>query len=149
MKLVIFAVVVAGLAAVVGAIVVGNSSFDGTVVDNAYEAGLKWDNIRKAREESGLRPEIMNRPLRTGGNTLRIGISGPDGKPYNAEFIRARLTRPFASREDRRLMMKKTGEGIFENDVVFSDYGLWNISITVPFGEKEVVFDEQLYVEKK
>ena len=145
MKAVIYIVIIFGLAAVVGAIVVGKKSFDGTVTDNAYETGLKWDSVQKEREESGIQLEILSEPLFAGKNALSVRISGPKNTVYNAKQVSAKLIRPSTSSDDMQVLLTGTGDGIFKSDVSFPSYGHWTISVTVPYNGRDLVFEKQVY----
>ena len=85
-KLLIF-VSLTGIAAVVGAVVVGTVMFDGTVVGNPYERGIAWDEEKKRRLSSGLKVSIDPAPFRKGKNEIVVRVLDEKDEPVAAEGL--------------------------------------------------------------
>lgn len=80
MKILISIVIILGLAAVAGSVIVGVKSFDGTVTSNPYEKGLMWDQARKEKAALGMMEAGYIAAFTTGllgGFGHCIGMCGP------------------------------------------------------------------------
>ena len=149
MKTLIIIVTIAALAAVAGSVVVGIKSFDGTVTDRPYENGLLWDKVRNEKATLGWSAVIQNRRLRMGGNELLISVTNKDGTPllnFNVDVLRSR---PSSSDYDRHLRAVKLADGFYRVPVRFPLYGYWDLKINVRQGQRRVLFEERVFVEKK
>ena len=68
MKAALIIVTLIGLSAVIGAVIVGRSTFDGTVVDRPYERGLEYDAVQREKAASGWSVHIATPSFRVGRN---------------------------------------------------------------------------------
>ncbi|MEY2669684.1 MAG: hypothetical protein RJA59_2322, partial [Pseudomonadota bacterium] len=99
MKIVIAIVVAVGLGAVVGAIWVGNRSFERTVVADPYESGIHHDADRKKAQSLGWNVVVDEGALRAGRDArLEVKLTGKDGAPIDDAEVTFRVTRPGTSR---------------------------------------------------
>lgn len=146
-KLIVF-VTVAALAAVIGAIVVGTRTFEGIVTDRPYETGIAWDKTRHDKIESGWNVVIANHDFQVGDAELKIRATGRKGAPLTSASVAVVVSRPHTTAHDRTYKTRETGPGIFSAAVTFPTYGYWDIKITVSAGEKDVSFDERIFVRK-
>jgi len=148
MKGLLFSVIIIGLLIVVASIIVGIKSFDGTVTDNAYEEGLRWDEVNKRIKELGLVIEFTNRDLHRGENDLLISIKKGDGMPYNTPSLRLYITRPSTDRYDMDIMAERISDGLYRARINLPLYGYWQV-IIIPegFGKNEG-FIKEIFIEK-
>jgi len=136
-----------GMAAVIGAIVVGKYTFDGTVVDNPYEQGLLWDNEQKARESSGWNIDIQPPSPTVGRNELHIHVRDRTGKSLAAEVMLT-VCRPSSKRYDRQYTALLTEKGSYAVQVDLPLYGYWDLDIGVTAENKTVLFHRTVFAEK-
>jgi len=94
MKRVLAVVTLIGLAAVIGAFVIGMRTFDGTVVDKPYEHGLAYDAVHHEKESSGWIAEIVNRQFTIGTNTLLLSVTDRNRRPVTDVEISVVVSRP-------------------------------------------------------
>lgn len=149
MRVLIVLVVLAGLSASIGAIVVGSRSFDGVVAEKPYETGLRWDKTLKEKAELGWTARIENRNFSTGKNGLVVSLRAKDGSPLTQAATSVTVTRPSTTAHDKVYELKESQKGVYGAEVLLPLYGHWDVRISVSKDGHEVVFDEKLYAEKK
>ena len=145
MKLVLTSVVLIGIAAVAGAIIMGNMTFDGTVVEQPYERGLRWDRENAIREQSGLEVYIITPELTVGKGTLEILVKGSDGLSYEGP-VTLRFSRPETTDLDRRYGATGRGGGRYEASVELPRHGAWEVSVDLRSGDDTVSFMRKIHV---
>ncbi|MEW6714216.1 MAG: FixH family protein [Nitrospirota bacterium] len=149
MKSLISIVVLVGLAAVIGAVVVGVKSFDGTVTAKPYEEGLAWDEALKEKAELGWSVKLDNAVLKMGDNDLRFALFDKEGAPLDlSSAVYLALSRPSTDDYDRKVDAEKFGEGLYRASVNFPLYGQWDIKIYLNKNDKKIEFKERVFVEK-
>jgi len=136
-----------GMAAVIGAIVVGKSTFDGTVVDNPYEKGLVWDAEQKERESSGWRVDMQPPSPTVGRNELHIHVRDRAGKPLASEVMLT-VSRPSSKRYDRQYTALLTEKGSYAVQVDLPLYGYWDLVIRVTAQNKTILFHRTVFAEQ-
>jgi nitrogen fixation protein FixH len=136
-----------GMAAVIGAIVVGKSTFDGTVVDNPYEKGLVWDAEQKERESSGWRVDMQPPSPTVGRNELHIHVRDGAGKPLASEVMLT-VSRPSSKRYDRQYTALLTEKGSYAVQVDLPLYGYWDLVIRVTAQNKTILFHRTVFAEQ-
>jgi nitrogen fixation protein FixH len=136
-----------GMAAVIGAIVVGKSTFDGTVVDNPYEKGLIWDTEKKERESSGWKVDIQPPSPTVGTNELHIHVRDRTGKSLAAEVMLF-VSRPSSKRYDGQYAVLLTEEGSYRVQVDLPLYGYWDLDIRVSAESKTILFRKTVFAEQ-
>jgi|Deesub1362A_J573_1020465.scaffolds.fasta_scaffold00854_12 nitrogen fixation protein FixH len=148
MKGLLITVIVTGLLIVAISIIVGIKSFDGTVAEDPYEEGLRWDEINRKAEALGLVIELKNRVIRTGENDLIISIKEGDGRPLSSPSVRIHITRPSTDRYDMDVNARRIGDGLYMARVNLPLYGYWQV-IIIPEGVDEGVrVVAEIFVEK-
>lgn len=149
MKTLISIVVIVGLSAVIGAVVIGIQSFDGTVTAKPYEEGLAWDEAHKDRSELGCSVKLNTGILKMGDNDLQFNLLDKQGSPLNlSSAVSLSLSRPSTDAYDRRVDVEKLGEGLYRALVNFPLYGQWDIKIYLNKNDKKIEFKERVFVEK-
>src|SRR4030066_2294165 len=113
MKSLISIVVIVGLIAVAGAVVVGVKSFDGTVTAKPYEEGLAWDEALKERAELGWSVKLKTGILKTGKNDLQFTLLDKKGSPLDlSSAVSLNISRPSTDAYDRKVDVEKLGAGL-------------------------------------
>lgn len=144
-KILLVAVVLIGLGAVAGAVVVGIISFDGTVVENPYERGISWDTERVRREASGIRIRIVSTAFRVGANTLVFQAFGDGGEPVADKRLAVRLSRAETDEHDRIYTAIGRGDGTFTFDLDLTLPGRWEMAILVERRGAVLEFPASIY----
>lgn len=147
MKPLLIIVSLIGLCAVIGAIVVGTRTFDGTVVDKPYERGLAYDAAHHAKEASGWNAEIRNKGLITGKNDILISVLDRNGRPVADAEVSVIVSRPSTPSYDKTY--KAAAEkGLFRITADLPLYGYWDAKIQVSDKAKTVTFERTLFAEQ-
>lgn len=149
MKILLIIVCIIGLAAVIGAIVVGKSTFEGTVVDKPYEQGLSYDALRKEREASGWNVDIMRPAFSVGRNDLIISVTGKNGAMLTNAEVSLMVSRPSTSTYDRTYNMSRTDKGQFKAVIDLPLYGHWDAKIHVTAEGKSIIFERNIFAGQK
>lgn len=145
MKTLLVLVTIIGIAAVVGAVVVGMSTFDGTVVDHPYEKGLAWDSEQKERVSSGWNVDIMPPSPSVGRNRLYLTVTDRAGKPLSGT-VTLRIGRPSSKAHDRQYGADGTEKpGVYTTSVDFPLYGYWDLDVQVTVQERTIVFRKSMF----
>ncbi len=149
MKTLISIVVIAGLLAVFGVVVVGIKSFDGTVTAKPYEEGLAWDEARKERAELGWSVKLNTGIFKMGVNDLQFTLLDKKGSLLDLSYaISLNISRPSTDAYDRAFDAKKIGGGLYSASVNFPLYGYWDIKINLLQNEKKIEFEKRVFVDK-
>lgn len=146
MKSVIIIVSVIGLAAVVGAIVVGTTSFDGLVVDKPYDRGLAWDREQDNRASLGWTVMVERRIIKSGGNEVAFKVLDREGKPLSNAYVSVQVKRPSTTIYDKTYTAAKTGGGAYTAEVVLPLHGYWDLHFTIVSGKNRMTFVENIFV---
>lgn len=149
MKTLIIFVILAGLAAVAGSIVVGVKSFDGTVTENPYEAGLRWDDAQKKMQELGWTFEILNKEFITGENDVLISIFDKYNMPLAPTEIELSISRPATETYNKKFEINQMKEGVFSSQLNFPMFGFWDIGIHVMSGGDALRFEKRVFVKNR
>jgi nitrogen fixation protein FixH len=145
MKYLLAAVVVIGLTAVVGAVLVGTSVFDGTVVDNPYERGLAWDRELARQRDSGLQVDLVGSSFSTGANEVVIRILDARGEPLVTDGVKVKATRAASSAYDRTYSASLREDGTYLASVELPLRGRWDLIVVVEAEEGTVEFRRPLF----
>jgi nitrogen fixation protein FixH len=149
MKLLLILISIIGLGAVVGAVVVGTRSFDGTVADKPYEQGLAYDAAYHAKVESGWNVEIMKQEFITGSNDIMISVTDRNNKPVTDAEISVSISRPSSSAYDRTYKAVAAEKGMFRIAAELPLYGYWTAKIQVAKENRSVIFEKTLFAEQR
>ncbi|NTU42276.1 MAG: hypothetical protein HGA78_04335 [Nitrospirales bacterium] len=142
-------IVVVGIGASVGAIVVGGKTFDGTVVEHPYDSAMRWDKSHHEKADLGWSARIDNPQLTTGKNGISLSLRGKDGSPLSGASATVKITRVSTTSYDRKYELRESGNGVYNADVDLPLYGHWGIEIGVTKDGHTVVFNEDVYAEKQ
>ncbi|MCK4910846.1 MAG: FixH family protein [Thermodesulfovibrionales bacterium] len=145
MKLTLTIVTLIGIFAVVGAIVMGNMSFDGVVVEHPYERGLQWDKENALREASGLDVRVLSRELPKGEAWIEFLVRHKDGSAYEGP-VELELTRPETTAMDRSYTTSALGGGRFAARVELPLEGAWDLMVSLSSVGNTVVFTRRVNV---
>lgn len=146
MKIVIAIVVAAGLGAVVGAIWVGNRSFERTVVADPYESGIHHDADRKKAQALGWNVVVDEGALRAGPNArLNVTLTGKDGAPIDDAQITFRVTRPGTSRFDRSAAATRESGGRYGAVLSMPEAGFWDLDVVIRRGGESLTLGKWIH----
>ncbi len=137
MRLTIALVVLAGIAAVAGAILVGTRSFEGLVTEKPYEEGLAYDRLRHEQEAAGLTVKIRNSSFSTGANILLFSIANRKEEPVSGLGVAVTVKRPATAAFDRRsAASEEDGTGTYRAQIDLPLQGLWDLQIQITGAEE-------------
>lgn len=149
MKTLISIVVIVGLIAVAGAVIIGIKSFDGTVTAKPYEEGLAWDEARKDKAELGWSVKLNTGIFKMGENDFQFSLLDKQGAPLDlSSAVSLTLSRPSTDAYDRKVDVQKLGAGFYRASVNFPLYGQWDIKIYLIKNDKNIEFKERVFAEK-
>jgi len=101
---------------------------DPVVVDDAYAAGLRYNETRAARDrgrDSGLEIALRTEPV-PAGLAVTLEIRDPSGARVPAESVTLRRERPAEGGHDREIAMRSDG-GAYAADVPLPLPGRWTL----------------------
>lgn len=148
MKLLLIIVSIIGMSAVIGAVVVGTRTFDGTVVDKPYERGLSYDATHHEKEASGWRLDILNRSFTTGKNEILFSVTDNKGKPLAGVELTLSISRPSSQAYDITYTAAKTEEGRFSAEADLPLYGYWDAKVRITDRSRSILFEKTIYAEQ-
>jgi nitrogen fixation protein FixH len=137
-----------GLSAVIGAIIVGRSTFDGTVVDRPYERGLEYDAVQKERAASGWSVKIVTPSFRMGRNVLVIEVTDRLGLPLEADGLSVTISRPSSAAYDRTYAALRTDAGRFSTEINLPLFGYWDARMQVTQEHKTISFEHRIFADE-
>lgn len=149
MKTLITIVIIAGLAAVAGAIFVGVKSFDGVVTEHPYEKGLLWDETERKKEELGWRIEFQDGQFITGENDVLISVLDDNDMPVTLTEVALRISRPAITKFDRYFDIIQVKDGVYSARMNFPLFGYWNVGMNVSNEEDTLFLERKVYVHRK
>jgi nitrogen fixation protein FixH len=149
MKALLIIVTIIGLAAVIGAIIVGRSTFDGTVVDRPYERGLEYDAVLKERDASGWSVRIVTPSFRVGRNDLVIEVTDRQGLPLEVTGLSVTISRPSSAAYDRTYRTTGTDAGRFKTEINLPLYGYWDAKMHVVQKNTTITFENRIFAEQE
>jgi len=149
MKTLLAAVVVIGLAAVAGAVIVGTRVFDGTVVKEPYERGIAWDEERRRQAASGLQVRVVESSFITGENEIVLLVLDRNGNPFPEQELLVQVSRPASTTHDRAYRALRQDDGSFRASVDLPLRGRWDLVVVVEGGEGSLRFSGSVYAGEK
>jgi len=148
MKALIIFVIIVGLAAVAGSIFVGVKGFDGTVTENPYETGLRWDDAQKKMHELGWSVEILNKEFTSGDNDVLISILDKNNTPLALTDIALRISRPATATYNKNFDIIQVKDGVYLARLNFPLFGYWDIGIHVSSVGDTLYFEKRVFVKE-
>ena len=149
MRLFIIAVVLMGLSAVAGSIIVGSRSYDGVVVEKPYETGISWDQRRHENEATGWRVDILNSRFTMGKNEIVVSAKDAEGNELKDAEVSVVVSRPSTRAYDATFKALWSPEGIYKTAVSFPVYGYWDLKVGILKEGKSYNFEKRVYAEKE
>lgn len=140
MKRLIIVTVIIGIASVVGTIIIGSLSFEGTVEKDPYSAALHWDAAHREQELSGWNVTVTVRSIPPSEGILSVHLTDAAGRNLNNARIAVHLTLPSSNRHDGYYHLNQTAAGVYTADVHFPVRGEWIARILVSLNGKSIEF---------
>jgi nitrogen fixation protein FixH len=148
MKALLSLVVIIGMTAVVATVLVGTSTFEGTVVSEPYASGLQWDAQQRARAESGWKVTRSPGPFRQGHNDFSVSVADRDGRPVRDADIILTVSYPSTDRYDRVVRLDRQPDGRYAGSIDLPRSGWWNVLVVITQGGRQARFDDVVHADK-
>jgi nitrogen fixation protein FixH len=148
MKYILIVVVIIGMSAIIGAIVVGEKSFEGIVVQHPYDEGLKRDAIIKAHQRLGWELVLTHQSYTVGHAEIGVRLLQADKKPLAGADVSLVVSRPNTDKYDRSYSAHEIYPGVYRADVDFALYGYWDLEFTIRKGKDELPFTKRIFAEQ-
>jgi nitrogen fixation protein FixH len=146
MKALIFLICLLGVGAIVGAVVIGTRSFDGTVVDHPYEHGLAWDRDQARRRDSGLGVQLLNTTFSVGSSRAAFTISGDGAGRVGDRNVTVRVRRPSSAEHERETPALRQPDGSWAATVRLPVAGRWELAVVVERPDGSIEFPTAITV---
>lgn len=117
----------------------------GVVTERHYEKGLDYNNTLAAEAEQkamGWQGAVTYK-----NGVLRLTLGDKAGKPVSNGAVRASVMRPARKDQDKDLVFKNIGQGVYEADIVFPLSGQWRVHVFVTAGTDKFQMVETLNVQ--
>lgn len=145
MKILIFAVIIIGLSAVIGAVVVGSRSFEGIVTEHPYEHGLSWDRAEHGKRSLGWEVGVRENEFSIGKKTLNLVILDKTGKPLEGASVSVMVSRPSTTAYDRTYKCERGEDGSYSAIVDLPLYGHWDLKVRVVKGQDDLTYTMNIF----
>lgn len=151
MKTVLWVVVFIGLAAVVGALVIGGLLRDSEVEEDPYKAGLRFDEERKRASGFGWRTGVFIVMRSADEAEVRLTIKNREGLPVSLrpEDVGMIATRPAGDLKDVPCEAGVEREGELRALCAPLAFGHWEFVATIKTEKGPVKLVERTYVKKR
>jgi len=146
MKIVIALVCLCGLGAVVGAIVIGTRTFDGTVVEHPYEHGLAWDRDRERKRDAGLAVRLTRTAFARGPARASFAITGAAAAAIDDRHVTVRVRRPSSAAYDGEFPARRESDGSWSAPVRLPLEGRWELIVVIERPEGSIEFPAEVAV---
>jgi len=144
-NILIIAILLGGMGIIGASIAVGVATRDVEVVDNAYEAGLKFDQVRKRTEELGWKVELP-RSLSKGEGGLELTAVDRSGAALSDAQVTLR-TFKLGTRAVQTYQCANRGGGRYAATVRFDSAGAWSAQVQVALKGDSVLFENTISVQ--
>lgn len=119
------------------------STFGGTVVDNSYAAGQKFNGwLQEARREKAMGWTIA-KPVRD-GDRIRLSVTGAMGLPLNGATVELHAEHPLGRAPDRELRFVEATPGTFVSTASLPA-GRWKVRLQVRRDAREMSVATEVY----
>ncbi len=135
MKALVWIVGIVVLALTIVTIIIGTRTFEGTVVDKPYEAGLAWDAERANRAALGWSVSLVRDRFPVGTAALLVAALDRRGSPLAGAEVGVALTRPSTRAYDRRAAAVAQPTGLYLAELDLPLAGAWQVTISVRSGQ--------------
>lgn len=144
-KILIIGILIGGLSIIGASIYVGIQKRDVEVEDNAYNAGLKYDETMKMKERLGWTIELP-KTMTSGAAQLRMRLL--DGKGAGIEGATVEL---FINKRGEHTVYKSkcvgSGNGLYTAAVRLNTPGCWEVRAEAARSGDTLRFDNTIYVQ--
>ena len=144
MKALLIIVSVLVLLIVVLTITVGRSTFEGIVVKEPYETGLRWDSLQRERANSAWSVSLISRRVVVGRNDIVISVKDAKGLSLRDAQVDVVFSRPSTDQYDRTVHAVVQSDGNFHAMIDLPLPGRWSAEITVRQGARSLPFDDEV-----
>ncbi|MGD9808650.1 MAG: FixH family protein [Deferribacterales bacterium] len=133
-----------GFMTIAPSIYIGIKYFDGKVVEQPYESGLKYDEDKKLIAENGLDLDVLSCVTTDNMVSLQFMLDKNSGADFtDPEFY---ITRPASDHEIQKLNTKMADEGVYETVVTLNTKGYHILKAKGKLNGQEVSLQKSFYI---
>lgn len=147
MRTLIIIIMITVVAATAVTITLGTMTFEGTVVKDPYETGLRWDAVQRKQRESGWSVVMLSRVVRKGRNDIPLRVQDRSGRELRDATVALRLDRPSTGAPRAIAKTSAFKDGSYHAFVDIPEPGGWTATIVVSRGAETVEFQDTLFAE--
>jgi nitrogen fixation protein FixH len=144
-KALITGILIGGLCITGASIYVGIGKRDVEVEENAYDAGLRYDEMIKKKEALGWKIEVP-KTLKVGDQRLDVGLFDSNGRGIPDATVELRLYRR-GGNSIRKYRCTVRGSGHYSAMIQLDTPGYWDVREEVERAGDSVRFDNTIYVQ--
>ncbi|HMK55692.1 MAG TPA: FixH family protein [Dissulfurispiraceae bacterium] len=148
MRYFIVVIVLVGLAAVAGSIIVGNQYFDGLVIEKPYEMGLAWDQRRHENEAAGWKVDVANKEFVVGKNEIILSVRDGAGDMLKDADVSIAISRPSTKQYDNTFKAAWSA-GFYKASVVCPLYGYWDLKVVILKDSRQHSYEQRIFADKE
>lgn len=141
----IIGILIGGLLIVGVSIYAGIAARDVEVEDNAYEAGLRYDQTRKREAELGWCVS-MPRSIRTGKASIPVDVIDRASAPIRDAAVEVELSRR-GGHQARTYRCSGSGDGRYKVAAKFDEPGYWDARVRVTRQGDSLRFEKTMHVQ--
>jgi nitrogen fixation protein FixH len=131
----------------VGAIWIGASVNERTVVADPYESGIHHDADRRKAQALGWSVTVDEGALRAGPEaTLAVQIAGKGGAPLDDADVLFRVSRAGTTRFDHSARATSTGKGRYAAVLPMTEAGFWDLDVVIRHGGQSLTLGRWIHV---
>ncbi|MCD8496718.1 MAG: FixH family protein [Alphaproteobacteria bacterium] len=109
------------------------STQTGVVTDNAYEKGLKFNQVL----ETAKNQPVLQEKAEFKDGVLRWQLADENGVPIKDAFVSARIIRPVQDGLDFEARLMHKGDGIYEAPLPLPMRGLWKAQLKSTWNQQQ------------
>jgi nitrogen fixation protein FixH len=146
-RFIIIGILFGGFIIIGSSVYIGYALRDGDVVDNAYEAGLRFDEQARKRQELGWVLELPRTVLRQkeGPTAVKIYLKDRTGAVLRDATVQIDMNR-MGSRIVSSYRCAAGGDGGYETEMHLDATGYWEARVRADRFGDSLVFDDQFNV---
>jgi nitrogen fixation protein FixH len=134
-----------GFLTIAPSIWIGVKYFDGKVVDQPYETGLKYDENKKLIADNGMKLDVVKYSLSDEIVQIYFTLDrNEDAKVTDTEFY---LTRPATDKGIVKLDVQMADEWLYSTSLALAEHGHYLLKAKAKIDGKDVMLQKSFYID--